>query len=644
MPMTSRRCIAPLLSAFVLARGASRALRTRSLATGRIATDGMAVPSGKPHSAAGRRICRAVSSGAARTRPPAARRSLRDSASGAAGSALLVAGNAAGLAATTVRIGTPPSRRSRASHRGVLRRRPRLSRRARFFGARRARNRWNAQRRSHRRIGQNRRHRYAGHGGNAGDALALERRARRGRRTWVTKSRSIEPRSAVFVTDRDANGSGALTRVSADGIVTRVATGATAEGLAIDERRQIVYVANANDGTVAAVDARSMRVVRRFRAVSRVFSLALSPDGTRLYAISNQSAGSPFAAPGSAVVLAIRGPTPRVVARSADACAFRSAPRSTPGTQTLFVTDEALGEIDVLDARTLRPKRAPLQHVRYPLEAIARSRSSASLRSVRRRKCNRCVRCAYAAPHSRRTFRDRKLSARRRAMASERSEYNETRRFRPSRSLLLDAAHAGARRASCPPASSRTHPFRGSSKRRPTVESIAPGVEYGDYQLETTAGPLAIHVVAVEPHRSDVRIGSVVADDSLVSRGETIGSMARRTRAVAGINGDYFDIGNTNRPINMVVRDGALLQLPYKRYVLAITRDGSAAYCRVHVLGADRDRSADDAARRHRRNAAAGWRYFAADAALRTRAAARRRDARRARSRSKAFRRSRAIA
>ncbi len=117
-------------------------------------------------------------------------------------------------------------------------------------------------------------------------------------------------------------------------------------------------------------------------------------------------------------------------------------------------------------------------------------------------------------------------------------------------------------------------PFPRIIVEAPTVETIAPGVAYGDYQLETTTGPLTVRVVAVEPHRSDVHIGSVVAEDSLVSHGETIGSMAQRTRAVAGINGDFFDIGNTNRPINMVVREGALLQLPYKRYVLAITRDG----------------------------------------------------------------------
>jgi hypothetical protein len=118
-------------------------------------------------------------------------------------------------------------------------------------------------------------------------------------------------------------------------------------------------------------------------------------------------------------------------------------------------------------------------------------------------------------------------------------------------------------------------PFPRILEQAPNAETIAPGVEYGEYQLQTTMGPLAIHVVAVQMHRSDVHLGSVLSGDSLVSRGETIGSMAQRTRAVAGINADFFDIGNTNRPVNLIVRDGTLLQLPYKRYVVAITRDGT---------------------------------------------------------------------
>jgi|HubBroStandDraft_5_1064220.scaffolds.fasta_scaffold00376_11 hypothetical protein len=119
-------------------------------------------------------------------------------------------------------------------------------------------------------------------------------------------------------------------------------------------------------------------------------------------------------------------------------------------------------------------------------------------------------------------------------------------------------------------------PFPRILQQAPTIESVAPGVMYADYQLRTAVGPLSVHVIAVEPHRSDIRLGAVLANDSLESRGETVGSMAQRTRAVAGVNGDFFDIGNTNRPINLVVRAGALLQLPYKRYALAITRDGAA--------------------------------------------------------------------
>ncbi|MBV8372479.1 MAG: hypothetical protein JOY69_04400 [Candidatus Eremiobacteraeota bacterium] len=170
---------------------------------------------------------------------------------------------------------------------------------------------------------------------------------------------------AIFVTNRELNGAGALTRVGADGNVTHVATGQTAEGLAIDERRQIVYVANVNDGTVAAIDANSLRLIRRFRAIARIFSLALNPDGSRLYGISNQSAGSPFAAPGAAVIIDLRAGRPQVVARSAN-LTFPLGAALDSRANTLFVTDESLDVVDVLDARTLRAKHSPLRTCRTP--------------------------------------------------------------------------------------------------------------------------------------------------------------------------------------------------------------------------------------------------------------------------------------
>jgi DNA-binding beta-propeller fold protein YncE len=170
---------------------------------------------------------------------------------------------------------------------------------------------------------------------------------------------------AIFVTNRDIQGSGALTRVARDQTVTHVATGQTAEGLAIDSKRRIVYVANVNDGTIAVVDAQSMRVVRHITAVARVFSLVLTPDGSRLYAISNQSTASPFAAPGSAVTIDLDARPPKIVARSGALTFPLGAALDTRRNQ-LFVTDESLDVVYVLDARTLRPKRPPLQTCRTP--------------------------------------------------------------------------------------------------------------------------------------------------------------------------------------------------------------------------------------------------------------------------------------
>jgi hypothetical protein len=128
-------------------------------------------------------------------------------------------------------------------------------------------------------------------------------------------------------------------------------------------------------------------------------------------------------------------------------------------------------------------------------------------------------------------------------------------------------------------------PFPRIFEEAPTIEAIAPGVEYADYQMFTEAGPLAIHVVAIAPHRSDVRIETLLADNALESRGETVGSMAKRTGAIAGINGDYFDIGNTNRPLNIVVRNGVLLQMPRKRYALAVGRDGTPQIAEFNFVG-----------------------------------------------------------
>ncbi|HEY0384290.1 MAG TPA: phosphodiester glycosidase family protein [Candidatus Elarobacter sp.] len=103
-------------------------------------------------------------------------------------------------------------------------------------------------------------------------------------------------------------------------------------------------------------------------------------------------------------------------------------------------------------------------------------------------------------------------------------------------------------------------------------EPVAPGVARATYRMFTSAGPLVISVVTVDPQEPTVRLGTVLAHDTIVSKDETTSSMARRTGAVAGINGDYFDINASGAPLGIVVRNGVLERTPSTRVALTVTR------------------------------------------------------------------------
>ena len=170
---------------------------------------------------------------------------------------------------------------------------------------------------------------------------------------------------ALYATDRDVLGTGALTRISPAGAVTRRTLGATSEGIAIDGKRRRIYVANANDGTISIVDSVTMSEIRRFHAVDRAFSLALSSDGTRLYAVSNQSVSSLIAAAGRVVAFDVAGDSPRAIASSAP-LAFPVGVAVDGEHGTVFVTDERDDDVYVFDPRTLRARRAPIKTCRTP--------------------------------------------------------------------------------------------------------------------------------------------------------------------------------------------------------------------------------------------------------------------------------------
>lgn len=103
---------------------------------------------------------------------------------------------------------------------------------------------------------------------------------------------------------------------------------------------------------------------------------------------------------------------------------------------------------------------------------------------------------------------------------------------------------------------------------------VAPGIQYSRYFLRTSSGPLSIHHLRLDLGNPEVRLGVALAHNRLISGDETVSSMVRRTGAVAGINGDYFDIGDSGMPLNILVQEGRLLRSPTGWAALAVGTDG----------------------------------------------------------------------
>jgi hypothetical protein len=76
-----------------------------------------------------------------------------------------------------------------------------------------------------------------------------------------------------------------------------------------------------------------------------------------------------------------------------------------------------------------------------------------------------------------------------------------------------------------------------------------------------------------------------LAHNQLISGDEPVSSMVRRSGAVAGVNGDYFDIGDSGMPLNIAVQDGQLLRSPSGWVAMAVGKDGRARIVRYRWTG-----------------------------------------------------------
>ncbi|MBX5467620.1 MAG: phosphodiester glycosidase family protein [Firmicutes bacterium] len=106
-------------------------------------------------------------------------------------------------------------------------------------------------------------------------------------------------------------------------------------------------------------------------------------------------------------------------------------------------------------------------------------------------------------------------------------------------------------------------PFGGTAVRAaPPTVTVTAGVLYRIKTLTTSAGPVVAHILSVDLAEPNVRLSVVEAHNRLLGGPQTLSSMARRTGAVAGINGDDFAMDGNGKPVGMVAIGGTLWQSP----------------------------------------------------------------------------------
>jgi phosphodiester glycosidase len=117
------------------------------------------------------------------------------------------------------------------------------------------------------------------------------------------------------------------------------------------------------------------------------------------------------------------------------------------------------------------------------------------------------------------------------------------------------------------------------------LEWTAPGLGFAKYSILTDHGPLTISTLLVNPREPTLHFDTAIAEDHIVSNGERTSAMGVRTHAVAGVNGDYFDIGRTYQPQGILIQSGELLRGPVDRYALVVKRDGSVEFNEYKIRG-----------------------------------------------------------
>lgn len=168
-------------------------------------------------------------------------------------------------------------------------------------------------------------------------------------------------------------------------------------------------------------------------------------------------------------------------------------------------------------------------------------------------------------------------------------------RLRRTLVVLASAAIAAAGLAAASPAAMAERP---GAVHIEGVEQIAPGVKYSTFTAHTAHGTAKGYMLTVQLNRKGVSLGLLTPGK--VAQTATVTSLADRAKAVAGVNGDFFNIGDTGASVGPAILDGKDLKggVPgHQRHgpslppgtsnddVFAVTTDGTPVISSLAVDG-----------------------------------------------------------
>lgn len=88
-------------------------------------------------------------------------------------------------------------------------------------------------------------------------------------------------------------------------------------------------------------------------------------------------------------------------------------------------------------------------------------------------------------------------------------------------------------------------PARANVSRR----QVTPGVTYTRWNQQDARGPIRIHLLTVDPHRPGVRLDYATLGP--VQQTARVVDILARDGAIAGVNGDFYDISDTGAPLGL---------------------------------------------------------------------------------------------